>query len=67
MQSGELERAGLTDPRAVNTLLKKSSAGRGSSERDEMGIAMVASLQLLHHYFVDNATSGTSSISAGLA
>jgi hypothetical protein len=67
MRPDQLERTGLTDVRAVERLFQKSSAGRALSERDEMGVAMVASLQLLHHFFVEKPSSGSSSINAGLA
>ena len=70
-ETSELERTGLTDSAAVRKLLQKSAAG-AASERDEMGLAIVASVQLMHHLFVDKiaiapSSSGISSTSAGLA
>ena len=50
-----LEQNGLVDGSAVQRLLQKAgSAGAALSERDEMALASVASLQLLHHLFVAN-------------
>jgi asparagine synthase (glutamine-hydrolysing) len=66
LQADELKRAALTDVDAVQKLLHKSS-GANLSERDEMGLAVVTSLQLLNHFFVDNFNSEMSSINAGLA
>jgi hypothetical protein len=36
----------------VTNLLKKNGDNAAPSERDEMAIAAVTSLQLLHHHFV---------------
>jgi asparagine synthase (glutamine-hydrolysing) len=67
LQPDALQRPGLTDVAAVQRLLKKSAGGTALSERDEMGLAVVTSLQLLHHLFVENFNSETSSINAGAA
>ena len=48
-----LAAAGLADPAAVGKLLARA-AGGPANERDEMAIAAVASLQLLHHHFIAN-------------
>jgi asparagine synthase (glutamine-hydrolysing) len=66
LETRELERTGLVDGVAVQKLLAKTAAG-AASERDEMGIAIAASVQLLHHLFVDKFSSAISSTSAGLA
>ncbi len=47
-----LRRTGFANPTAVSTLLKKNAGSPAPSERDEMAIAAVASLQLLHQHFV---------------
>jgi asparagine synthase (glutamine-hydrolysing) len=49
-----LEQTGLADAAAVDRLLQKArSAGATLSERDEMALATIASLQLLHHLFIE--------------
>jgi asparagine synthase (glutamine-hydrolysing) len=47
-----LQRTGFANPAAVTNLLKKNVDNPAPSERDEMAIAAVTSLQLLHHHFV---------------
>ncbi len=47
-----LRRTGFANPAAVTNLLKKNGDNAAPSERDEMAIAAVTSLQLLHHHFV---------------
>jgi asparagine synthase (glutamine-hydrolysing) len=60
LRANELERIGLTDVAAVSKLLKKSASNASAlSEREEMGIALVTSLQLLHHLFVDHFEPST--------
>lgn len=50
-----LQRTGLANAAAVEKLLQKASAeGAALSERDEMAVATLASLQVLHHRFVDS-------------
>jgi asparagine synthase (glutamine-hydrolysing) len=66
LQRAELERAGLTDVGAVERLLNKAATA-ALGEREEMGVALVTSLQLLHHFFVDGFNSATSSTKTGLA
>ena len=57
-----LQETGYANARAVSALLQKAGApGPGLGERDEMGIALIASLQLLHHHFVAPLDSGRSS------
>jgi asparagine synthase (glutamine-hydrolysing) len=51
LRPAELERSGLTDAAAVRRLLDKAN-GAGLGERDEMALATIVSLQLLHHQFV---------------
>jgi asparagine synthase (glutamine-hydrolysing) len=46
-----VERSGFANAGAVERLLSKATVG-GLSERDEMAVATVASLQLLEHMFV---------------
>jgi asparagine synthase (glutamine-hydrolysing) len=65
LQTSELARTGLTDVAAVQKLLRKSGSDAGASERDEMALAIVTSLQLLHHLFVDGAGTSTASTSTG--
>jgi asparagine synthase (glutamine-hydrolysing) len=67
LEKSELERAGLTDVAAVQKLLAKCAAGAALGEREEMGLALVASLQLVNHSFVDNFESTMSSMSAAFA
>jgi asparagine synthase (glutamine-hydrolysing) len=67
LEKSELERAGLTDVAAVQRLLAKRDAGTALSEREEMGLALVTSLQIVNHSFVDNFRSTLSSMSAALA
>ena len=57
---------GLVDVEAVQRLLQKAASGTTPGERDEMGLALVASSQLLHHLFVDKFSSATSSTSTGI-
>jgi len=47
-----LRRTGFANPTAVASLLKKNASSSAPSEREEMAIAAVASLQLLHQHFV---------------
>lgn len=48
-----LDGAGIANPAAVQMLLRKASGENGGlSERDEMALTTIASLQLLHHQFV---------------
>ncbi len=51
LQEDELERTGLVSVPAARRLMQKADSG-AMSERDEMGLATVASLQLLHHHFI---------------
>jgi asparagine synthase (glutamine-hydrolysing) len=54
LQREALEQNGLVDVDAVQRLLQKaSSAGAAFGERDEMALATVASLQLLHRLFIE--------------
>ncbi len=66
LQPTELRRTALVDAEAVERLLRKAASGTALGERDEMGLALVASSQLLHHLFVDNFSSATSSTSTGI-
>jgi asparagine synthase (glutamine-hydrolysing) len=55
LQKEELKRTGFVNPLVVEKLMQKSGAhGAGLSERDEMAVATVASLQLLNNKFVEN-------------
>lgn len=48
-----LQQTAFADPDGVGKLLHRAgTAGAALSERDEMAVAMMASLQLLHHLFV---------------
>jgi asparagine synthase (glutamine-hydrolysing) len=67
LEKSELERAGLADVAAVQKLLAKCAAGAALGEREEMGLALVTSLQLVHHSFVDSFASTMSSMSAAFA
>jgi asparagine synthase (glutamine-hydrolysing) len=50
-----LERTGLANAAALQMLLQKSARDSAAlSEREEMAIAVIASLQLLHYQFVTN-------------
>jgi asparagine synthase (glutamine-hydrolysing) len=50
-----LQRSGFANAPAVEKLLAKGAAdGAAPSERNEMALATMASLQLLQHLFVDN-------------
>jgi asparagine synthase (glutamine-hydrolysing) len=50
-----LERSGFANASAVEKLLVKGATiGTAPSERDEMALATIASLQLLQHLFVDD-------------
>jgi len=53
VQREPLERTGFANAAAVGKLLAKAGAGAALGERDEMALATVASLQLLHHHFVE--------------
>jgi asparagine synthase (glutamine-hydrolysing) len=65
LEQAELERTGLVDVAAVDRLRRKSTTVGALSEREEMGLAIVTSLQLLHHLFVDGSSSRIGSISTG--
>lgn len=54
LEPAVLEEYGVVNPRAVAALLRKAGAsgGAGLGERDQMGLALAASLQLLQHHFV---------------
>ena len=54
MAPDQLARTGYLQPAAFGKLLARADAGSALGERDEMAIATGASLQLLHHLFVDN-------------
>ena len=59
-----LQRSGFANAPAVEKLLAKSAAdGVAPSERNEMALATMASLQLLQHLFVDNFQPSGSEIS----
>jgi asparagine synthase (glutamine-hydrolysing) len=61
LAADSLRESGLSDVPAVEKLLQKAAAERGGfSERDEMALASVVSLQLLHHLFVANFNPVTS-------
>ena len=65
MQREALEQNGLVDVDAVQRLLQKAgSAGAAFGERDEMALATVASLQLLHHQFVTDFQPARSRVAA---
>jgi asparagine synthase (glutamine-hydrolysing) len=50
-----LQRSGFVQAPAIEKLLHKASDPKAApSERDEMALATVASLQLLNHLFIDN-------------
>ena len=50
-----LEQAGLANAATFGKLMQKAGGdGRGLSERDEMAVATVTSLQLLNHHFIDH-------------
>jgi hypothetical protein len=50
-----LQRNGFANAPAIEKLLAKGAAdGAAPSERNEMALATMASLQLLQHLFVDN-------------
>jgi asparagine synthase (glutamine-hydrolysing) len=53
VQREALERTGFANAAAIGKLLAKADAGTPLGERDEMALATVASLQLLHHHFVE--------------
>jgi len=54
MSKDAMAQSGMLNVSAAGALLEKARAARTPlSERDEMGLAAVASLQLLHHLFVD--------------
>lgn len=55
LEEDALEESGLVSVPAARKLVEKTMSGAGApSERDEMALATVASLQLLHHHFVVN-------------
>lgn len=56
LQREALQRNGYAHVPAIEKLLLKARAPAAAapSERDEMALAIVASLQLLHHQFIDN-------------
>ncbi len=51
LQDHELEKTGLVAGPAARKLLQRAESG-ALGEREEMGLATIASLQLLHHHFV---------------
>jgi len=53
MAPGPLARTGYVQPGAFARLAARMDAGVAMGERDEMAVAIVASLQLLHHHFVE--------------
>lgn len=67
IEKSELESAELTDVAAVQKLLTKCAAGAALGEREEMGLALVTSLQLVNHFFVKDFASTMSSMSADFA
>lgn len=57
LERDALQRSGFVHMPAVEKLLQKAGASNGAhSERDEMALATIASLQLLNHQFVDRFT-----------
>lgn len=48
-----LARTGYVQPAAFARLAARMDAGAALGERDEMAVAIVVSLQLLHHHFVE--------------
>jgi asparagine synthase (glutamine-hydrolysing) len=55
MQHDELKKNGFANAEAFGKLLRKAETSGGSlSERDDMAVATMASLQLLQHQFVEN-------------
>jgi asparagine synthase (glutamine-hydrolysing) len=65
LQREALEQNGLVDVDAVQRLLQKANtAGAAFGERDEMALATVASLQLLHHQFVTDFQPARSRVAA---
>lgn len=61
IQSRPLKDAGFVNAEAFGKLMAKAQNagpdGRGLSERDEMAVAAVTSLQLLHSQFIENFTA----------
>jgi asparagine synthase (glutamine-hydrolysing) len=58
MTHQELKRNGFANADAFGKLMQKASSSGGAlSERDEMALATMASLQLLQHHFVTNFQS----------
>jgi asparagine synthase (glutamine-hydrolysing) len=55
LQPDALARTGYVNPAAIDKLLQKAASSGGLGERDEMAVATVTSLQLLHHHFVSDA------------
>ena len=57
LERDALLRTGFANPQAVERLMQTKTAegGRGLSERDEMTVATIVSLQLLDHHFVEGA------------
>lgn len=55
LQKDALARTGFVNPLVVEKLMQKAAAqGATVSERDEMAVATITSLQLLNHKFVEN-------------
>jgi asparagine synthase (glutamine-hydrolysing) len=55
IQPEALERSGLANTPVFGKLMAKAGDdGRGLSEREEMAVAIVTSMQLIHHQFIDN-------------
>lgn len=55
LRKDALERTGFANASAIEKLMQKASAdGAALSERDEMAVATLTSLQVLHHKFVDS-------------
>jgi asparagine synthase (glutamine-hydrolysing) len=54
IQPEALAASGLVNVPAFGKLMQKAVSEAGASERDDMTIATVVSMQLLHHHFVTN-------------
>lgn len=52
LQPEALAEAGIVQPGAMDRIMDRAGRGEVLSERDDMTVALVASLQLLHHLFV---------------
>ena len=63
LQKDEVANAGMVSTTAAQRLLHRVG-NRTMSERDEMALATVASLQLLHHLFVSKSGRGGFKVSA---